>query len=172
MEHHGCHQWMSIWFADLGGWYNTQFVQEQKDSYNLKECGDATLIAFNLFLRGTIVFLMTLPSVLGEEIAWRGLLVPELSKFMSLTGVALVSGFVWASWHWPLMIFGLYGNDVAPLYYQLLCFTLYLMSLSVIMSYLRFKTGSLWTAVIFHISNNVFMEKVFTPLTDEHADSA
>lgn len=33
------------------------------------------------------------------------------------------------------------------------------------MAYLRFKANSLWTAVIFHMSLNVFLQKVFAPLT-------
>jgi len=43
---------------------------------------------------------------------------------------------------------------------------------AVIMTYLRFKTNSLWTAVIFHMSGNVFLQKVFTPLTIENESSA
>ncbi|NQY33725.1 MAG: CPBP family intramembrane metalloprotease [Alteromonadaceae bacterium] len=164
--------YLIIWFTDLGGWYNTQFVLEQKEDYNLREWNDVSLILFHILVTGTIAFLLTLPSILGEEIAWRGLLVPELSKFMSFTGVALVSGFVWAIWHWPMMIAGIYGNDGTPLYYQLFIFTLSIMSASIVMTYLRFKTNSIWTAVIFHMSGNVFMQKVFTPLTIENTNSA
>jgi len=70
------------------------------------------------------------------------------------------------------MFKGFYGNDVTPLYYQLFFFTLFIVSSSVIMTYLRFKTDSLWTAVIFHMSANVFLQKVFTPLTIENESSA
>jgi len=42
----------------------------------------------------------------------------------------------------------------------------------VIMTYLRFKTDSLWTAVIFHMSLNVFLQKVFEPLTVKNENSA
>jgi len=164
--------YLIIWFLGLGGWYNTEFILEQKENYNLTNWNDISLILFHFLLTGTIAFLLTLPSVLGEEIAWRGFLVPELSKFMTFTGVALVSGFVWALWHWPMMFIGIYGNNVTPLFYQLFIFTVYIMSCSVIMTYLRYKTNSIWTAVIFHMSGNVFMQKVFTPLTIEHANSA
>jgi hypothetical protein len=40
------------------------------------------------------------------------------------------------------------------------------------MTYLRFKTNSLWSAVIFHMSANVFLQKVFAPLTIETDSSA
>jgi membrane protease YdiL (CAAX protease family) len=163
--------YLLIWLADFGGWYNTQFVLGLRENYNLVEWTDASVISLHFLITATISFAVTLPSVLGEEIAWRGLLVGELSKFMSFTGVSLVSGFVWAVWHWPLIIAGIYGGDATPLYYQLLTFTLYIMAGAMIMTYLRYKSGSVWTAVVFHMSGNVFMQKVFTPLTIEHENS-
>ena len=41
-----------------------------------------------------------------------------------------------------------------------------------IMTYLRYKTNSVWTAVIYHMSSNVFLQKVFTPLTLENSQSS
>ena len=41
-----------------------------------------------------------------------------------------------------------------------------------VMTYLRYKANSLWTAVIFHMSLNVFMQKFFAPLTIETDQSA
>ena len=67
---------------------------------------------------------------------------------------------------------GLYGNDITPLTYQLFFFTLVIVSNAVIMTYLRLKTNSLWTAVIFHMSFNVFLQKIFAPLTIENESSA
>lgn len=161
-----------IWVAGFGGWYNTEFVLQQKQDYNLGNWGNAGTIVFHFLLTASYSFVLLLPSVLGEEIGWRGFLVPELGKFMSFTGVAITSGLIWSVWHWPMMLKGFYGNDVTPLYYQLFFFTLLLVSYSVIMTYLRFKTDSVWTAVIFHMSANVFLQKVFTPLTLENEKSA
>lgn len=161
-----------IWLCDFGTWYDTQFVLEKKASYNLESWDDWQLILFQLLFTASVSFMLALPSVLGEEIAWRGFLVKELSSFMSFTGVALVSGIIWSSWHWPLIISGLYGNSVTPLYYQIAVFSVALTSASMIMTYLRYKTNSLWTAVIFHMSWNVFMQKMFTPLTLANEKSA
>jgi hypothetical protein len=84
----------------------------------------------------------------------------------------LVSGLVWSMWHWPLIINGLYGNDVAPLFYQLFFFTLFITATSVIMTYLRLKTNSLWTGVIYHMSSNIFIQKIFTPITQANPTSS
>jgi membrane protease YdiL (CAAX protease family) len=159
-----------IWAADFGGWYNSEFVLEQKENYNLGTWSDAGLIVLHFMLTATVSFVLLLPSVLGEEMGWRGLLVPELSRVMSFSGIALTSGFLWAIWHWPLILMGLYGTDT-PLVYQLFFFTLCLMSMSVIMTYIRLKTNSLWTAVIFHMSHNVFLQKFFGPMTLENTRS-
>lgn len=164
--------YLTIWITGWGGWYNTGFVLELIQDYNLPDWSGAGIVVFHLLLTASYSFILLLPSVLGEEIGWRGFLVPELARFMSFTSVALVSGLIWSMWHWPMMFKGFYGNDVTPLYYQLFFFTLLIVSYSVIMTYLRLKTGSLWTAVIFHMSANVFLQKVFTPLTIENESSA
>ena len=46
------------------------------------------------------------------------------------------------------------------------------MSMSVVMTYFRLKTDSLWPAVVFHMSHNVFLQKFFGPMTSETANSA
>jgi membrane protease YdiL (CAAX protease family) len=164
--------YLIIWIAGWGGWYNSEFVIQQMKDYNLSGWSDAGIITFHFLFTATYSFILLLPSVLGEEIGWRGFLVPELAKFMSFTNVALTSGLIWSVWHWPMMFKGFYGNDVTPLYYQIFFFSLLIVSWAVIMAYLRFKTNSLWTAVIFHMSGNVFLQKVFAPLTIENASSA
>ena len=160
-----------IWIFGFGDWYDTAFITEQKNNYNLNQWSDFSIIICHLILTASISFLMLLPSVLGEEIAWRGLLVPELSKFMNFTNVALVSGFIWSFWHWPLIIKGLYGNGDTPLVYQLVIFSVYIMANAMIITYLRYKTNSVWTAVIYHMSGNVFLQKFFTPITIENPQS-
>lgn len=161
-----------IWVANFGSWFNSEFVLGQKEHYNLGAWRDSGLIVLHFMLSASVSFVLLLPSVLGEELGWRGLLVPELSKIMSFTGIALTSGFLWAIWHWPLILMGLYGNNTTPLLYQLFFFTLCLMSMSIIMTYFRLKTNSLWSAVIFHMSHNVFLQKFFGPMTAENINSA
>jgi Type II CAAX prenyl endopeptidase Rce1-like len=42
---------------------------------------------------------------LGEEIGWRGLLVPQLARLTTFTKTALLSGGIQAVWHWPFVLF-------------------------------------------------------------------
>ena len=162
-----------IWAFKLGSWYDLDFVRTQKENYNLPEWSNAAVIGLQFLLTATVSFVLLLPSVLGEELGWRGLLVPELSKLMPFTGVALVSGLLWAVWHWPLMFMGLYGAaEATPFLYQLACFTLCIVSMSVVMTYFRLKAHSLWPAVVFHMSHNVFLQKFFSPMTEANIRSA
>ena len=104
-------------------------------------------------------------SALGEEIGWRGFLVPELAKNFSFTKTALISGGIWALWHYPLILFANYNNSSAPAWFGLFCFTVMVLGISFAFAWLRLKSGSLWTGVIFHASHNLFIQNFFTPLT-------
>jgi uncharacterized protein len=50
---------------------------------------------------GTTGMFTGVAAAAGEEIGWRAFLVPELAKVLPFTGVALVSGLIWAAWHYP-----------------------------------------------------------------------
>lgn len=164
--------YLLIWSSGSGDWYDANFVLQKKQDYHLDSWSNAAVIAFHFVVTASLSFLLLLPSVLGEELGWRGFLVPELSKWMRFTGVALVSGLLWAVWHWPMIFMGIYGNEGTPLYFQLLAFTLFITANGFILAYLRLKSNSVWTAVIFHMSSNVFMQKFFTPMTAGTARSA
>jgi membrane protease YdiL (CAAX protease family) len=61
-----------------------------------------------VLLGGTFGVARSLANALGEEIGWRGFLVPELSRKMSFTGTAILSGAVWSCWHYPTGHFDLF----------------------------------------------------------------
>ncbi|WP_321390851.1 CPBP family intramembrane glutamic endopeptidase [Emcibacter sp.] len=157
-----------IWILGFGGFYNEGYAGDLRENYSLANWPDTALLGFHFLITATITFALTLPSVLGEEFAWRGFLVQQLSEIASPQMTALISGALWTAFHFPLIFLGLYGVEGSPLLYQLFCFSLYIMSASVIMTYLRLKTGSLWTAVIFHMSSNVFIQKFYAKVTLEN----
>ncbi len=156
-----------IWVFALGDWYSHSFVDELRDGYMLESWSDGSLIALRFALTGTVSFVLLLPGILGEEIGWRGLLVPALSRYFSFTYVAVLSGVLWSMWHWPLIFLGFYGASNSPLAFQLVTFTVCLVSMSSVITYIRYKTNSLWPAVVFHMSHNAFLQKFFSPVTEE-----
>lgn len=102
-------------------------------------------------------------SATGEELGWRGLLVPELGRFATFTLVALVSGIIWFFWHVPLMLMGLYGDGSA---YSIVAFFLSLVGGSVIFAWIRLRSGSIWPAAILHGFWNYFIQTFYPALTE------
>lgn len=100
----------------------------------------------------------------GEELGWRGFLVPELSRWMGFTAVALVSGAIWTAWHFPLIFFGTY-HGTGPLWYSLLVFVPSVMGAGLVLAWLRLASGSVWVAVFFHGFWNYFIQQFYPALT-------
>ena len=74
----------------------------------------------------------------GEEIGWRGFLVPELAQVLPFTGVALVSGLIWASWQYPITAV-VYRDAGLPSWFWLLTFTFVAVAISFAQAYLRLR---------------------------------
>jgi membrane protease YdiL (CAAX protease family) len=105
-------------------------------------------------------------AALGEEIGWRGFLVPRLAGLTSFTNVSLISGAIWAVWHMPLILFADY-NGGTPGWYSLTCFTVMVVASSFVYAWLRLKSRSVWTAMLFHASHNFWIQGFFNPLTTD-----
>jgi membrane protease YdiL (CAAX protease family) len=117
-----------------------------------------------IVVAATVIFLfLALPAALGEEIGWRGLLVPQLARLTSFPKVALISGLIWLLWHIPLILFADY-NSGAPVWYALTCFSVMIMGMSFVIAWVRLKSGSLWPAAVLHASHNLFIQSIFDRL--------
>jgi membrane protease YdiL (CAAX protease family) len=152
-----------VWAAGLGGFPNHDFMGRLVPLIGLRISPQLSTVIYVL-LAGTFGVIKSMASALGEEIGWRGFLVPELFKTTSFTTTALISGAVWSCWHYPLLIWGDY-NSGTPTWFGLTCFTVMVMSISCIFAWLRLKSGSLWTAALLHASHNLYIQGIFTPLT-------
>ena len=117
-----------------------------------------------LVLQATVGVLFSGLTALGEEIGWRGFLVPELARGAPLSRVALVSGAIWAVWHWPVLLFADYNGGTRP-WYSLLCFTVLVLAIAFVFAWIRLASGSVWPAAILHASHNLWIQEVFDPLT-------
>jgi hypothetical protein len=100
----------------------------------------------------------------GEEFGWRGLLVPELARFMGFTRLALFSGAIWTAWHIPLILFGTY-HGTGSVWYSLAVFVPSVMGAGLVIAWLRIISGSVWVAVLFHGFWNYFIQQVYPAMT-------
>ncbi len=154
-----------VWAAGFGKVGNPQYLNGLAQAMHLH--GPAWISStVGVVLIGTFGLIRGVASALGEEIGWRGFLVPELSRTFSFTGTAFISGIVWSMWHYPVLIFGDY-NAGTPTWYGLTCFTVMVVSGSFIFAWMRLKSGSLWTGAILHASHNLYIQAIFTPITQD-----
>jgi membrane protease YdiL (CAAX protease family) len=149
-----------VWAAGLGGFSAAGLTGRMAGSLG----GDPVSLPAALAIVATLGFVESALFAAGEEIGWRGLLVPELAKLTGYTRVSLVSAAVWAVYHYPLLIFADY-HSAAPRWYALVMFTVMVAAASFIYAWIRLRSGSVWTAVILHASHNLFIQGVFDPLT-------
>ncbi|HKW49578.1 MAG TPA: CPBP family intramembrane glutamic endopeptidase [Gemmatimonadaceae bacterium] len=110
---------------------------------------------------GTVASLL---SATGEELGWRGFLVPTLAKTMSFGKLSLLSGAIWAAWHMPLIFFADY-NGGTPSWYSATCFAVMVVSMGIPFAWLRLRSGSVWPAAILHASHNLFIQAFFDRVT-------
>ena len=101
---------------------------------------------------------------LGEEIGWRGVLVPQLAKRHTFVQVALMSGLIWGVWHIPLIVGGGYSSG-APTWYAITCFMLDIVGVSFAFAWLRLRSGSIWPAVLLHATHNTVIQSVLDKVT-------
>lgn len=87
----------------------------------------------------------------GEEVGWRGWLLPALLP-MGRWPALLVSGALWGAWHSPIVLLGYnFGEpNLGGVGLMMVATTL----LGVIFGWLRLTSGSLWPAVLAHGSLN------------------
>jgi membrane protease YdiL (CAAX protease family) len=152
-----------VWTFGFGGFGNPEYTASLVAIMHLGGPPWVSVVV-GIVLTGVYGLIRSVASALGEEIGWRGFLVPELSRTMSFTATACVSGIIWSVWHYPLLIFGGYNNGT-PTWYGLTCFTVMVIAISFVFAWIRLKSGSLWTGAILHGSHNLYVQAIFTPMT-------
>jgi uncharacterized protein len=110
-----------------------------------------------------MIFINTVLGGLGEEVGWRGYLLPNLLG-TGMKRALFLSGFLHGVWHLPLML-------MTPFYHgagnHLLIVPLFLLTMTaagVFYGYLRLKSASVWPAALAHSAFNTFWV-TFTALT-------
>ncbi len=157
---------LGTWLSGLGKFDDAAALQALTRPLGFNHLPFPLDVAGVVLVTATFGWLHYCLTALGEELGWRGLLVPELAKIMPFAPTALLSGGVWAVWHYPIILFSDYNGGTPP-GYSIPCFTLMLVATSVPLTWLRLRSGSLWTGVIFHASHNVFILSLFNPLTQD-----
>ena len=118
-------------------------------------------LPINLF-GGVLIFI-------GEEFGWRSYLVEKLRP-LGRWNVLLLSGFVWAAWHLPLLIIpnATYGERLHPAG-AVYAFFIFVM-MGFIFGWLYLRSGSVWPCVLMHSYNNLIGLELFREAVKVHLE--
>lgn len=103
---------------------------------------------------------------LGEELGWRGFLLPEFQKSYSNLKSAIIIGFIWFIWHIPLWWapFGTLVSGESISLISVITYFIMLICLSIIITWLVIGSrGSVFIAILFHLSINAGIALLFYP---------
>lgn len=140
------------WLSGLGSFNPQGWSQQLPPGFSV---GGALAVLL------TAGLLQSLISGTGEEIGWRGLLVPALAKVYPFYKVALYSSLIWLLYHVPLILAADYHGEGTPRWYSLICFAAMVMAMGTVMAWLRTVSSSLWPPAVLHASHNLLVQGVF-----------
>lgn len=144
----------SVWL--LGGLVLATMLNQQVTSVT---AGLETLVWLSYVLR-SVLFTFLVVAV-GEELGWRGWLLPALQKTFSPLLSLLVLGTVWGLWHLPLYFNG--GYDEPP--HLVLAKVVLCCFLSILFTWFYNRThGNVFVAILLHTAIN--SSQRFIPATE------
>ena len=110
-----------------------------------------------LVVAATVVNLVLVP---GEEIGWRGLMVPLIVE-AKLPAPLLISGVIWGLWHVPLVLWGGFVPDGPAPWVSAALLVVVATALGHRLAVLRMESGSTLPPIVLHTAWNVAFQAVF-----------
>jgi uncharacterized protein len=125
--------------------------------------GDTPVVDNTIFGVLFLFAFMIFPgSALGEEIGWRGFVLPRMQARHSALKASLLIGILWGPWHLPLWLTGSEGHPIS-LYVAVV-------ATSVFYTWLYNNTGgSLLIVVLYHAASNLPITVLISPLASQMA---
>jgi uncharacterized protein len=156
--------YVATWIFVRGSWAFPAFAELTGASFGFPGRPRAATFLLGLPLLATVGLVGSLARALGEEIGWRGFLLPRLVGQFGFTLGCLLSGCIWAAWHYPGLLFADYNAGTSPAY-ALTCFTLMVIGDSYVFGWIRLRSNSIWPAAMLHASHNLFVQAIFDRMT-------
>ncbi len=123
----------------------------------------AVRLAISIGLNATLGTVLSAITATGEELGWRGYMVPRLVQ-AKIPRPLLVSGLVWGAWHMPLIVSGQYAAGRYPILSAGM-FLVSIVAAGYVVARARLESGSVWPAVVFHSAWNAIIQGSFDRYT-------
>jgi membrane protease YdiL (CAAX protease family) len=124
----------------------------------------ATLtFALSLLMATTVGTTISAILATGEEIGWRGFMLTRLID-AGIPRPVLVSNLIWALWHVPMTLAGVYAAGPSPILSAVLLL-IGILAMGQVIAWLRLNTGSVWPAIVFHAAWNSIIQGPFDQAT-------
>jgi membrane protease YdiL (CAAX protease family) len=139
---------LSIGFVMLVGLQHWALPQNmQAMGQGISKALPATIVlAFTFGILFNMIF------TFGEEFGWRSYLLLRLAPLGGIPA-AIITGIIWGLWHAPLIILNGYNYPGHPIL-GVIMMVVFTVSLSMIFTWLRFRSGSVWPSTLAHAAVN------------------
>jgi membrane protease YdiL (CAAX protease family) len=146
--------YLVVWWSGLGGFDAAAFeAYRSRTGLPAGLAGSLGVIAAVLLSAPLGVI-----ATLGEELGWRGFLVPRLFASTNFTRTSVITGLVWSAWHYPVVVAVLpVFIPKLPIAYAIACFTVSVVAISFVYTWLRLRSGSVFPPALLHATSNAFM---------------
>lgn len=122
----------------------------------MKESFAVTILIISIAQVTFLGPIINLIPTLGEELGWRGYLLPKLREFISDRSALIITGIIWGLWHIPVIVMGHnYGKDyIGYPWLGILAMTVFCVELGMIEGYISMKLKSAIPAAMIHSTVN------------------
>lgn len=142
--------WLGVYPADFATFSGFQEIIDSQ----IRAAGAApvqipieVLVALQ-FINVLVGAVLNLIPALGEELGWRGWLLPKLLPLGTVPAL-LASGVIWGLWHAPLILLG-YNYPDAPGWLGLVMMVGMCTVVGSVFGWLRLRSESVWPAALAH----------------------
>ena len=146
---------------DLSLSYAAQLLALSGQTAELQQLSLPAVIGIGLILiLAAPLVIVNHVAAFGEEIGWRGFLLPLLIDELGVQKAVLLDGVLWGIAHAPLVCFGLnyIGDYPGAPWSGILMMVLFATSIGIFFSYLTLKSRSIFPACIAHGAINAIRE--------------
>lgn len=145
-----------VWGLGIGTFDPTAWADDAAKRWSLT---GTSAIVTGVLATLTIGVLVEIGRSLGEEIGWRGLLAPAWTARWGLLAGGVGSSVVWGLWHLPLLT--AFGFGPVPTWYAVPMFLCVIVPVGYVCAWLRWRSHSVWPAVVVHCVHNALLYPLF-----------